>query len=74
MKTIISLAALAGGIWLLYSGYERQQSLVGRADSSLARLGEKVAGEGHTPTHVKYYAAGAVLVVGGALGLGLVRR
>jgi hypothetical protein len=33
-----------------------------------------VDGEGHTPTHVKYYAAGAVLVAGGALGLGLVRR
>ena len=74
MKSLIPLAALVGGIWLLYTGYERQQSLAGRADSSIARLGEKVDGDAHAPTHVKYYAAGIVLVAGGALGLGLVRR
>jgi hypothetical protein len=74
MRTLISLAALAGGIWLITLGYNRQHSLVGKADASLATLGTKVDGEGHIPTHVKYYAAGAILAVGGALGLGLIKK
>ncbi len=74
MKKLLSAAALVIGICLLYMGHERQQSLAGRADSSLSTLGQKIDGAGHTPTHVRYYAAGAVLVVVGALGLGFVKR
>jgi len=74
MKILISLAALACGGWLLYLGYERQQSLAGKADSSLSRLGQKIDGGDHTPTHVKYFIAGAVLVAGGTIGLGVVRK
>jgi hypothetical protein len=74
MKKLLSAAALAAGIWLLYIGHERQQSLAGRADSTLSSLGQRIDGAGHTPTHVMYYAAGAVFVVAGAFGLGFVRR
>jgi len=74
MRKLVSLAALVAGCWLVYMGHDRQESLAGRADSSLAKLGDKLDGDSHIPTHVKYYAAGAVLVAAGALGLGLLRR
>jgi hypothetical protein len=74
MKTLISLAALICGFWLIYLGYERQQSLAGKADASFSKLGEKIDGNPHPPTHMIYYASGIVLALGGALGLGIVKR
>jgi hypothetical protein len=74
MRKLLSIAALVAGCWLIYMGHERQESLAGKADSSLSALGEKLDGNGHVPTHVRYYVAGALLAAGGALGLGLVRR
>jgi hypothetical protein len=74
MRKLVSLAALGAGICMIYMGHERQESLAGRADSTLARLGERIDGDGHFPTHVKYYGAGFILVAAGALGLGLVRK
>ena len=74
MSKILSAAALVAGICLIYMGYERQNSLAGKADDSLSRLGRKIDGADHTPTHVKYYVGGAVLLVGGAIGLGLVKK
>jgi hypothetical protein len=74
VKNLISLAAVIGGVALLYLGYERQESLAGRTDASFSSLGRRIDGDAHLPTHVKYYAAGAVLLVGGAVGLGLVRK
>lgn len=74
MKTLISLAAIICGSWLIYLGYERQQSLAGKADASFSRLGEKIDGNPHTPTHMIYYASGIVLALGGALGIGIIRK
>lgn len=74
MAKLLSLAALAAGIWLLTIGYQRQHSLAGSADATLAKIGQSIDGGDHTPTHVKYYIGGAVLVLGGAFGLGLVRK
>lgn len=74
MRKIISLAALVLGAWLLYTGHDREHSLAGKADSSLSRLGTKIDGEERMPTHEKYYIAGIALVLGGAVGLGLVRK
>jgi hypothetical protein len=74
MKTFLCLVAILGGGWLLYLGYERQQSLAGKADSSLAKLGQSIDGADHMPTHAKYFIAGAVLLAGGAIGLGVVRK
>jgi threonine/homoserine/homoserine lactone efflux protein len=74
MRAILSLVALIGGIWLVYLGYERQQSLAGKADNTLSKIGQKMDGGDHTPTHMKYFVAGAVLVLGGVVGLGLVKR
>ncbi|HXN35610.1 MAG TPA: hypothetical protein VN877_05530 [Opitutaceae bacterium] len=74
MRTFLFGAALGTGICLLYMGHVRQQSLAGRTDSTLSTLGQKIDGADHTPTHVKYYAAGAVLTVVGAFGLGIIKR
>ncbi len=74
MCKLLSLVALVLGIWLVYLGYERQQSLAGKAENTMASIGQKIDGGDHTTSYVKYYAAGAVLVLGGAFGLGIVRR
>jgi hypothetical protein len=74
MRKIVSLLALVVGLCLLYLGYERQLSLAGKADRTFSRLGTAIDGGDHTPTHVKYYIAGAALTIGGMLGLGVIRR
>jgi len=74
MRKLLSTLSLIAGIWLMYTGYERQHSLAGRADDSLSRIGQKMDGGDHTPAHVTFYAAGIVLLCGAAVGLGLVRK
>jgi threonine/homoserine/homoserine lactone efflux protein len=74
MSKFLSVLALAGGIWLIYLGYERQLSLAGKADRTLSRLGAAIDGGDHTPTHTKYYIAGTVLALGGVFGLGIIKK
>ena len=74
MRTLLSLAAVVAGIWLLYLGYERQESIAGKAADSISKFGQKIDGGDHMTTQAKYYVAGSVLLVGGALGLGIVRK
>jgi len=74
MQKLLSVLAIAAGLALVYAGYVRQNSLAGRTDASLSRLGERLDGAQHAPTHVKYYAAGALLLAAGSMGLGLVKR
>lgn len=74
MCRLISLVALVAGIWLVGMGHERQESIAGKADDSISKLGQKIDGGDHMTAQTKYYVAGAVLLVGGALGLGIVRK
>ena len=74
MSKLFSIAALVLGIWLIYLGYERQQSLAGKTEDSLSKISQKVDGGDYMTTQVKYYAFGTVLVVGGAFGLRLVKK
>ncbi len=74
MCKLLSIAALVAGIWLLYMGHERQESIAGKAADSLSRIGQKVDGGDHMTDQTKYYIAGAVLLAAGALGLGVVRK
>lgn len=74
MAKLISLAALVGGLWLVYLGYERQHSLAGSADSAVSKISQKIDGDEHFPVHMRYYACGAVLVLAGAFGLGAGKR
>ena len=72
MRAILSHVALVGGILLIYMGYQRQQSLEGKADNT--KIGQKIDGGEHPTTQMKYHVAGALLAIGGAVGLGLVKR
>ena len=74
MRNFLSIVALVAGIWLVYLGYERQRSLAGKAENTVARLGQRIDGGDHTTSYVKYYVAGALLAAGGAFGLGIVRK
>ena len=74
MRAILSLVALVGGILLIFMGYQRQQSLEGKADNTFAKISQKIDGGEHPTTQMKYYVAGALLAIGGAVGLGLVKR
>jgi hypothetical protein len=74
MSKLLSAVALAAGICLIYMGYERQQSLEGKAASTFSTLGQKIDGADHTPRHMQYYLAGSLLFVIGAFGLGIVRK
>ncbi len=60
MGKLLSVLALVAGAWLVYPGRVRQESLAGKADDSLSKLGQKIDGGGHTPVHIRNYAAGAV--------------
>ncbi|HEY0944097.1 MAG TPA: DUF3185 family protein [Opitutaceae bacterium] len=66
---IIALIAIAIGGWLLYTGYQRQDSLAGKAESAMSDVGREVTGESRMPDHVWYYLGGGVLVVAGLVGL-----
>jgi hypothetical protein len=74
MLKLLSAVAFAAGIWLVYTGYERQHSILGRADASLSTLGAKIDGRDHSPAYVGYYVSGFVLLAGGAMGLGLIKK
>lgn len=74
MRKLLPALALVAGVWLVYMGYERQQSLAGRTESEISALGRRLDGADHTPTHTRYYLAGALLALGGAFGLGLFRK
>jgi threonine/homoserine/homoserine lactone efflux protein len=74
MLKLLSLLALAGGLWLLYLGYERQQSFAGSADQTLSKLGQKLDGGDHMTDATKFYLAGTVLTFGGIVGLGIFKR
>lgn len=69
MKMIIALVAIAIGGWLLYAGYQRQDSLAGKAESSVSDLGRELDGKTRIPDHVWYYIGGGVLIVAGFAGL-----
>jgi hypothetical protein len=74
MRKLIALVALAAGVYLLYLGYQRQDSIAGKADKTLTSLGNKMDGGPRVTTEAEYYAAGAVLTIGGVVGLGIIRR
>ncbi len=74
MCKLFSLAALVAGLWLIYLGYERQESLAGKAADSISKIGQKIDGADHVTTQTKYYVAGGFLLACGVFGLGLVRK
>jgi hypothetical protein len=63
---LLALAAVLGGAWLLYAGYQRSNSLAGKTDAGLAQMASGIDGSTRIPTHRWMYAGGTALIVGGA--------
>lgn len=61
---------IIAGLWLLHMGYVRQQSLEGKTDTTIAKIGQSIDGEDHATTQGRYYVSGALLLLGGLIGLG----
>ena len=64
LQLLIALAALAGGLWCFYAGYEREVSLAGRTEKGLTYLKTGVDGKTRILTSHQLYGAGVVLVIG----------
>ena len=63
-QLLIALAALVGGLWLLYAGYGRGLSLAGKAEIGLSYMQTGFDGKARVPTHRWMYAGGLALVIG----------
>jgi hypothetical protein len=63
---LLAIAALIGGIWLLYAGYGRGVSLAGKTETGIGYVKTGWDGRARVPTHRWMYAGGLALIVGGA--------
>lgn len=63
-QLLLALAALVGGVWLIYAGYGRGLSLAGRTETGLGYVKTGFDGKTRVPTHRWMYAAGGALIVG----------
>jgi hypothetical protein len=70
MRALMSVLMIMAGVWLLHMGYARQQSLAGKTDNTIAKIGQSIDGEDHATTQGRYYVAGGLLLLGGLIGLG----
>lgn len=64
LPLLLALAALGGGLWLLYGGYAREVSLAGKTETGLVYLKTGVDGKTRILTHYWYYGAGLLLIIG----------
>lgn len=64
LQLLAALAALGGGLWFFYSGYEREVSLAGKTETGLTYLRTGVDGKTRVLTHHWRYGAGLLLVIG----------
>ena len=70
MKKIIGVLLVLIGGWLVYSGYNRAESIAGKTEEGLADLKNEIDGKTRVADHFWYYAGGALLVIaGGAMVL-----
>ncbi|HUG09703.1 MAG TPA: DUF3185 family protein [Opitutaceae bacterium] len=68
MKKLLGIVLIVGGGWLVYTGYNRSESIAGKTEEGLADLKNEIDGKARVADHVWYYAGGALLiVVGGAM-------
>jgi hypothetical protein len=74
MRTVLSLVAIVAGIWLFHMGYVRQQSLAGKTDNTLSKIGQSIDGADHPTTQTRFYVGGAILLLGGVIGLGIKKK
>jgi hypothetical protein len=72
MKNIIGIVLIVAGIALFLQGFNRKDSLIGKASEAGTAVANAVDGGARQPKHVIYMVVGGVLVV---VGVGaMVRR
>jgi len=67
MKKIIGIVFILVGGWLVYTGYNRAESLGGKTEAGLADLKSEIDGKARIADHVWYYAGGALLILAGGV-------
>lgn len=65
MKTILGIVLIVAGIALFFQGFNRKDSLVGRASEAGTSIANSLDGGSRTPKHVGYMAGGGALVLVG---------
>lgn len=65
MKLIIALVLIAAGGWLVYSGYQMQESASGALDSFSNKVASSVDGKARVSQHVWYYVGGGACALAG---------
>ena len=66
MNKIIGIIILLVGVFLLYKGFARQDSLAGKMDAAGTEVANTVDGGSRVTNHTLYLVGGGVLVVVGA--------
>ncbi len=74
MKTIIAIVLIAIGGWLIYSGYQLQESLSGSLSSVSNKVATSVDGKTRVTNHAWYYVGGGALVLAGLVTLATSRK
>jgi len=70
MKKILGIVLILVGGWLVYTGYNRAESIAGKTEAGLVDLKNEIDGKTRVADHVWFYIGGGVLiVVGGAIVL-----
>jgi hypothetical protein len=63
---IIGLILIIVGVYVCYLGNSRRSSVAGSVDTAVAKVADKVTGEGHTTDATWYFVGGGVLILVGA--------
>lgn len=66
MKNIVAVLLIIGGLWLLYAGNQRRESVAGVSATVGAKIAAKFDGEPRVPAHTWYMVGGGLLVLVGA--------
>jgi hypothetical protein len=66
---IIGIILILVGAYVCYLGNSRRNSVAGGVDTAVAKVADKVTGEGHTTDATWYYVGGGVLILAGAVSL-----
>ena len=67
MTKILGIVLILAGGLFLWAGINRQDSLVGKADSAGTSIANSVDGGTRTPTHTIYLVGGAALALVGLI-------
>lgn len=67
MKLIMAIALMVVGGWLIYIGYQQQESVGGSVESFANKVASKVDGKSRAAQYTWYYVGGGALFI---LGFG----